>query len=800
MFIAHIRESDSAIQTVQEHLESVANLASTYGKDLNLSSTVKLAGFLHDMGKYTKAFSKYLKSVVLDDEKVQPHIDHSTAGARYLYENYWNNEDMIQCYVVEIVGMAILSHHSGLQNFCSIDGSVGDYIRRVKEKELPYFKEVVENFEAVEGNKEYVARLVKESKKEINDFISKIKTQSNKRNHNKGLSVIISHLQKLVFSIVIDADRTDTRRFEENTTEKEHKTKSIFRDAYDNLRKQLHKWEKDSKNELDKLRTEMSHRCDQLADNPSQVWTLSIPTGGGKTLASLIYALKHAIKFNKKRIIYVVPYTTILEQNAEAVRKYFNNPSDVLEHHANVIDDASLDNKEDYYDDKNHKKMQLGRDNWDHPVIFTTMVQFLDAFYAKGTRKGRRLHRLTESVIIFDEVQSVPLQHQDLFNTAVNFLADYGNSSILLCTATQPTVSHMDYPIHLSENSEIVPNLERVSLAFERVRFYNEVDVKGWGTEDLADFIEKKSDDYSSQLIILNTKSAVLELYEKLQYIETHEIYHLSTSMCAAHRTDILNEIRERLKQKLPTICISTQLIEAGVDISFETVVRSLAGLDSIAQAAGRCNRNAEKEYGDVYLVNMNSERLSMLPEIRIGKETTLDYILTEDNHLERLIQPSMIEKFYRYYYEKAKRVVRQQPKGLDDPLIYFLDVPNKYLSECKKHEDTSHMFTMYKTVEKYFKAIDSPTTVVLVPYNDEAKEIITSLNEEQTLSEFNSLMKRAQQYVVNVYDYALQRLNQEGLVEVLYNDSLLVLQEDGYHEKYGISFEGSGEQISLIF
>ena len=480
MFIAHIRESDSKIQTVQEHLESVSDLASEYGTGLGLSSTAKLAGFLHDMGKYSEAFSEYLKAVVLNKDKIQPHIDHSTAGAKYLYENFWDETNVIQNHVVEIVGMAILSHHSGLQNFCAMDGSVGDYIRRVQYKELPYYEEVVTNFEAVEGNKEYVLNMVEESKNEISKFFDRIKEQSKNRETIKGLPVIISHLQKLIFSMLIDADRTDTRRFEENSIENENGTAQIFNDAYNSLSQQLEVWEQNTKTELDKLRSEMSKQCDLLADQPSQVWTLSIPTGGGKTLASLRYALKHAVKFNKKRIIYVVPYTTILEQNAKAVRKYFTNPGDVLEHHANVIDDVSLDGKEDYYDEKIHKKMQLGRDNWDHPVIFTTMVQFLDAFYAKGTRKGRRLHRLTEAVIVFDEVQSVPLQHQDLFNTAVNFLADYGQSSVLLCTATQPTVAHMDYPIYLTPNSEMVPQLERVSSLFQRVRFYDEIEDKGW--------------------------------------------------------------------------------------------------------------------------------------------------------------------------------------------------------------------------------------------------------------------------------------------------------------------------------
>lgn len=797
MLIAHIRESDSKVQSVQDHLEGVAALASEYGDPLNIGKLCALAGFLHDMGKFTVHFSDYLRSVVLKKETIRPHIDHSTAGAKYLYERYWSNQpqDAIRSYVVEIAGMAILSHHSGLHNFLSIDGRVNDYIRRTVEKELPHYEEVVQNFQSIEGNVERVDRLVDEATEELAAFFEKVKHQTMERGSQRTALSTVSYLQKLVFSILVDADRTDTRRFEENVTEAPHDRSTIFKRAYDRLQAQLDAWAKEDPSELDQLRAEMSDRCDALAEHPSKVWTLSIPTGGGKTLASLRYALKHAVLHGKKRIIYVVPYTTILEQNADAVRAYFDNPSDVLEHHANVIDDEAWDEADDYYGQPIHKKMQLGRDNWDHPVIFTTMVQYLDAFYAKGTRKARRLHHLTESVIVFDEVQSVPLQHQDLFNASVNFLADHGKSSILLCTATQPTVATMDVPIYLESDAEMVPRLTEVAEAFERVRFHNEVTEPGWSTDQLADFVKRCSEKHTSLLVILNTKRAVLELYEALALETEHALYHLSTSMCAAHRNDRLDEIRERLRQRLPTICISTQLIEAGVDISFESVIRSLAGLDSIAQAAGRCNRNAEREYGDVYIINVASESLSRLPEIRVGAETTLDSVFTEKNYEERLVSPPLIERFYEFYYRKAKEAVPAQPKGVDRPLFYYLNVPELYLPSRQ-----TNMVTMYETVERHFQAIDSPTTGVLVPYDAEAKQLIADLNEEQPLSRLNELTKRAQPYVVNVYDFTLRALASEGLIDTLYNDSMYVLQEDGYHEAYGLSVSGSGEKTSLIF
>src|SRR5690606_39219864 len=275
-------------------------------------------------------------------------------------------------------------------------------------------------------------------------------------------------IMKTVFSWFSDAHRTNTRRFEENDCSPlQADVHPFFRQSYRHLMEQVAKWEAGgSESRIDGLRSQMSAQCDDWAARPSGIHTLSIPTGGGKTFASLRYALKHAIEEQKDRIIYVVPYTTVLEQNAAAVREIIQNEASVLEHHGNVVDDKLLDNDFDYYGQPLHKQLQLARDNWDYPIVFTTMVQFLDAFYAKGTRKARRLHNLTNSVIIFDEVQSVPFQHYHLFNEAVNFLHYIGNSSILLCTATQPAVADMRYPVQLSEDHEIVTELDQVIEAF----------------------------------------------------------------------------------------------------------------------------------------------------------------------------------------------------------------------------------------------------------------------------------------------------------------------------------------------
>lgn len=779
-FIAHIRSSDHRYQSVEEHLANVASLARRYGDPIGFGAHAELAGLLHDMGKLTTRFSEYIENAVIHEEVSHKKIDHSTAGAKYLHERFYDGSDL-QKLVIEIVGMAILSHHSGLQNFSQLDLQQSDYIRRVVEKDLPNYDEVKRNFEKNKDILDQVEQLVRDATKELKNFLHKIRSLGH-------ANLYVSHLQKLILSILLDADRTDTRRFEENDQASLEDMYS-FENDYKTLMKTIRQFEKSAK-PINVLRSKMSTSCDVKAEKASGIYTLSVPTGGGKTYASLRYALKHACLYDKKRIIYVVPYTTILEQNAEAVRNIIGKNEIVLEHHANVVDNNDSD--EDYYDHPVHKKMQLARENWDYPIIFTTVVQFLDAFFQKGTRKTRRLHHLTNAIIIFDEVQSVPYHHFALFNTAVNFLHYVGNSSILLCTATQPAVDHMEYPMRLTEPVEIVEQLDKVAHAFERVSIHLEVEKTGWSAPQLAERVREEMRHKQSALIILNTKTAVQRLYEELKEYESAAIYHLSTSMCPAHRDHVLQEIRHKLGKE-PVICISTQLIEAGVDISFETVFRSLAGLDSIAQAAGRCNRHAEAERGDVYIFKSADETLKFLPEIRIGAEVMENFILPNEEFVENLLQPKVIEHYFTYFHRQAEREIMKNPKGLDLALIDLIN--GKTQMKVPTISRSS-----FKTLETYFEAIHSPTTSVLVPYDEEGKAMIARLNEDIPLDELNRWLKQAQRYAVNLFDYEINLLEKEDLIYPLMKEGIWAVREEGYNDQYGVSFKGEGEKADLLF
>lgn len=808
--IAHIRKSDWEIQGVQPHLDAVAAIAKKYGEKAGFASAAELSGLLHDMGKNTKAFSIYIERAVKETGEPLERIDHSTAGAKYLYETYYienplTQEDVITNITVEIIGMVILSHHSGLQNFVQVDGSQSDFFRRVCNAELPYYEEVRSEFLKIPANEVRVQELFNAAMEEVKVFSNEVARLFKRYEKGKATPYLYFGLaMKFIFSCLIDADRTDSRRFDENDTSELFKSnESFFKESYGHVMAQVEKWaqDQDAVKPINRLRAEMSERCDKLAEKPSTIYQLSIPTGGGKTYASLRYGLKHAYLTGKERIIYVVPYTTILEQNADEVRKIIKNEAQVLEHHANVIDDSESENDPDYYRNPEQKKMQLARDNWDHPIIFTTMVQFLDTFYAKGTRKDRRLHNLTNAVVIFDEVQSVPVKHISLFNSAVNFLHHIGKSSIILCTATQPSLTKTAYPLMMPENNEMVDNLPGVVQAFERVTIENKIEKEGWDAEEISDFTLETLEDKQSVLIILNTKKAVLNVYQQLKETPDVCVYHLSTSMCPAHRKEILKEVRRKLDEKREkVICISTQLIEAGVDISFQCVIRSLAGIDSIAQAAGRCNRHAERKKGTVYIIRAQDEVLSKLQELKLGQEVTEEDVLSREKLAVDLLSPNAIQTYFDYYLSKAGRTINLTDKDLDVELVELLSRSQKYVDATPQKLQKNLMRAMYKTVESNFKVIEAPTTAVLVPYG-EGEALISKLNEDiRDYDQLNHYLKKAQQFSVNVYHHTLQSLAEEDLLVSLYNDSIYALKDGAYDDDYGLELEGEGNLKPLSF
>ncbi|PKO57596.1 MAG: CRISPR-associated helicase/endonuclease Cas3, partial [Betaproteobacteria bacterium HGW-Betaproteobacteria-18] len=332
---------------------------------------------------------------------------------------------------------------------------------------------------------------------------------------------------------------------------------------------------------VDHLRADISRHCLDAAPRECGIYTLTVPTGGGKTLASLRFALHHARAHDLDRVIYVIPYTSIIDQNADVVRQILEpggvEPgSVVLEHHSNLTPE------------KQNWRSKILSENWDAPVVYTTTVQLLETLFGAGTRGARRMHQLARAVLIFDEIQSLPVNCVHLFNNAMNFLADHCGSTAVLCTATQPLLDQVEASkgaIRILPGRELMPDKHRLFDELNRVEVLNLCKPGGWSQDETVALSREQISDSGSCLVIVNTKKAAQVLYRLCQGDIEARVFHLSTNMCPAHRKAILDTVRARLDQELPTLCFSTQLIEAGVDVDFGAVIRYAAGLDSIAQA-----------------------------------------------------------------------------------------------------------------------------------------------------------------------------------------------------------------------
>lgn len=796
-YIAHIRAGDGQIQTVSEHLKAVQAGCEAYGAKIGVSHLAGLAGLLHDLGKNTSAFKDYISQAVAnpDNPPRRGSVDHSTAGGRFLYRRFYTRDKRANL-AVEWVSNCIISHHQGLRDYLDAELK-SPFLERVALKQ-----EGMGNYEEAEG-----ALWQAWSASEMDCYFEAACQEVDKvfatLREAKLSKIAVSLVIKYLFSCLIDADRSNTRQFEENRYEswQEGSHHDFFATSYDRLIRVLQSYDasESAAHPINQLRRDMSLQCEEFASRPTGIYTLSIPTGGGKTLASLRYALRHALTHNKERIVFVVPFTTVIEQNADEVRRILQEHDLILEHHSNVLID--FDDTSDY--DVRKKQAAMARDNWDRPIIFTTMVQFLNTFFAKGTRNVRRLHRLSNAVLIFDEVQSVPPKCVSLFNAALNFLRAVGGSTSILCTATKPTLDFVKERLHLELEAEMIQNLGDVSRQFKRVDI---VDRTGspLGVEELTELVRDVMVDQKQVLVILNTKSAVKKLFLRLQQdpLVTEckvSLFHLSTNMCAAHRKDVLSRVRCLLAKKEPVICVSTQLIEAGVDISFDCVIRSLAGLDSIAQAAGRCNRHGLDPVKKVYVIQSADEVLDNLPEIRIGADVARrvlsEFARQPDSYGNDLLSPQALELYFKYYFFQIsgdlKYPIPKLGSNLFDLLDRNADLSSAYKNKHGKWPEVETRASL-ATAERYFEVIQNNSTSILVPYNAEAKEILIQLNGAVAPDDLSVLLRRSQQFVVNVYDHTLRALDRVGAVYQLLHGQVFALRENAYTADFGVEPQGN--------
>jgi len=799
VFCAHIKPITLEEQSVKEHLDNVAAMSREYGAKILLSSAGELIGILHDMGKETNKFNSYIHYCASNpkDKSLLGSVNHSTAGAKFIYDNFYNTPDPYQKLTAQLISLAICSHHGGLIDCLDLKG-IDIFTDKMETDKEIFYDEALSNFMAESLEMTRIKDLFNKAKEEIRTILNKINGIDNTAKFGK---FAVGMLEKYLFSCVIDADRYDTYTFMEGIGPKQRLDNlTLWNELSDVLETKLKDYPQITK--IDLLRQEISMSCKDFAGNSPGVYQLSVPTGGGKTLSSLRFALEHAKKFNKDRIFYIIPFTTIIDQNAKEIKNVLGHENMILEHHSNLVvdnshgqgDDEPVNVKEDY---------KLLTERWDSPIILTTMVQFLDTLFSGGTQDVRRMHNLSNSVIIFDEIQAIPIKCISMFNSAINFLSNICNATIILCTATQPLLSTTEIPLKLSENADIVSNMHEKFEQFKRVNLEDKRIAGGYSSALLKDFILDRMDHVESVLAIFNTKNSVREVFSELQAANNNLpeekrflVFHLSTGMCPSHRMKVLGDIKEKLGHER-IICISSQLIEAGINISFECVVRSLAGMDSIAQAAGRCNRHAERPCGDVYIVNVEGENISRLVDIKEGQESArriLDEFKENPNIFNNdLLSPKVLEAYYRYFfYNRRAEMNYTLSKPNNDKSMYGILSGNNeaaYAFESRNGFKPKLMLRQaFKTAGNEFQVIDQNQTGIIVPYG-EGGNLITLINGACNLSELKQYLKRAQQFSVNLFDTDIKKLDAMGGIIKLKDGAILALRSEFYNDDVGVSF-----------
>lgn len=788
--IAHINKNDKE-QAVEEHLFGVANRAKNKGKFIGLENLLLLTGLLHDLGKCSHTYEDYLRKAVEDTLSVhRGEVDHSTAGGKYIFENYYKDKQ-IQRITAQLISLAITSHH-GLYDCIDINGK-NNFIRRMNKKEEIYYEEVLNNCIDSILKKHDLEELFEKSLNESEEIFIKIKNITTDMNGNDCSFYLLSCLERMILSVLVDADWSDTSDFmnEQYTTSNfdNKKLHEIWEDMQLQLNNRINGF--NNENKISLLRRNISDECYEFGKNSEGIYCLPIPTGGGKTLSGLRYAIEHA-KINKKnRIIYVAPYLSILEQNADEYRKALGSGEYILEHHSNII----LDDADDRY--------KYLRETWDSPIVLTTMVQFLEVLFSGRMQSIRRMNQLTNSVIIIDEIQSLPIKCVSIFNLMMNFLSRICDTTIVLCSATQPLLGEVDNYILYGQPMNITMNIEQQFEDFKRTKIVNTMIQGGYNTEELANFIMLKMNSVSNCLIILNTKTAVKNLYSELYEVINNnyldiDLVQLTTYMCAEHRSDIIKDLKKKLENKR-IICISTQLIEAGVDISFQCVIRSLAGLDNIAQAAGRCNRNGELGIGHVYVINYKDENVSKLKDIKEAQRATWKIFDKIENDMSYadfdLLSPKMMNLYYEIYFYNRKDEMDYTIKESNTSILDLLDknpVGNNAYEEINGQSAPIILKQAFEYAGKNFEVIDSNTVGVLVPYKN-GKGYIDIIKNSCDFQEIKRELRKMQRYTVNIYrdDLMINKLKARNAIDdTILGGNVLILREGFYNDIIGVSSE----------
>ena len=705
IFLAHIA-NDGREQTVVEHLNGTAELSAEFAEAFDTAEYAYLTGMLHDIGKYSAEFQKRLHG--------GHKVDHSTAGA---YEAAKRKQIA--------AAFCIAGHHAGLPDGGSKTDCTGSTLlgrmNGAKSSQLPDYSAWSEEI----ALKQFPVLPAVEDTAEA------------------------AFLIRMLYSCLVDADFLNTEKFMNGAG----RTQIKF-DA-EKLNEMLDSYTSPwfpPKGALNEKRCAILTECLTQGEKSERgLFTLTAPTGGGKTVASLAFALRHAREQGMQRIIYIIPYTSIIEQTAEKFRDILGDEN-VLEHHSGVLFDMD--------EDESEISKAAATENWDMPVIVTTAVQFFESLFAAKSSKCRKLHNIANSVIIFDEAQMLPVPYLRPCVYAIAQLVKYFRATAVLCTATQPALGKIfEEFLPGLKASELCPDELFRDEIFKRVSFRKEGKLSNAEVADLMNSEEQV-------LCIVNSRKSARELYEAL---EKEGSYHLSTLMYPAHRKAVLKEIRQKLEAGEPCRVSATSLIEAGVDVDFPTVLREEAGLDSVLQAAGRCNREGLRSAGESIVTVFSSEnKIPPVFEIPV-KAGRISMADTNDISSKDAVE--------RYFKELLSL------KGAEE-------LDKKDIIKRLRKDNFP-----FKTVSELFKLIDTDTKTIYIP-TEESERLIDRLRYGERN---RALYRELGQYGVSVYENHFRALEGAGAIQMLDDGSAVLTDSTLYSPKTGLKFETNSGQALFI-
>ena len=712
--ISHIRPEDWAIQTNEAHQEGVARLASQFAAHFGMAEWGRVLGLLHDKGKEKKAFQQHIiKESGLDSTiKVEGDYRHAYVSALLAKELFPKFHPLID--------NALMGHHRGLYDY-------GEMVE-VMKTDFPY-----------EVKKEQI---------QANLTLPKI-----------GSPKDIHHVQRMLYSCLVDADFLDTEAFmmpEQSKLRGNHATMKQLEEKLDAFLRALKENAVDS--EVNRIRNEVQQYCLSESANEASFYSLTVPTGGGKTLSSVLWAIKHALKNDLKRIIIAIPYTSIITQTASVLRGIFGDEN-VLEHHSNV-------NLSDDEKSETRKRLKLATENWDYPIVVTTNVQLFESLFSNKPSDCRKLHNLAKSVLILDEVQTLPVEFLQPIVDTLDTLKRVFGSSILFTTASQPVLTgeivgtnKMNSFEALPEIKEIIPEEARLHDRLRRVRL--EFD----DTRSSYDDVVERMTEYPRVLCIVNTRNDAKEIYNRLP--KDGICLHLSRMMCPDHVRATIEEVKKAVKDNNNAVVrvVATQLIEAGVDIDFPVVFRQEAGLDSVLQAAGRCNREGRLEMGNTFVFGLQKSLppgfITQTNNARLGMGKQHDWFSLE-----------AMTAYFQQLYSRIENFDKAHIKEL------------LYKPEMQ-----------FETAASEFRLIDDNTTSVIINWKDSMNWVERLKKEGPTYR----LMKVLSQFSVNVRERDMKKLFGMGAIEELFEGVFVISNKAFYDEKVGLVLENHWLEESLI-